>query len=206
MLEHAPVVVGIIGASGSGKTTLARALVAALPADEAVILPLDAYYRDLSHLDAARRPHCNFDAPAAIDWPLFEAHLLALQQGHGVDRPDYDFTSHTRTAGTTRLPSRPVVVTEGVLLFCRERVRSLISTSVFLDVDDQTTVARRLARDLRERGRGADDVRAQLARDVLPMFERYGRPARRWATLTVSGTAGIAANVDRVLRALGRER
>ena len=54
MLEHAPVVVGIIGASGSGKTTLARALVAALPADEAVILPLDAYYRDLSHLDAAR--------------------------------------------------------------------------------------------------------------------------------------------------------
>jgi uridine kinase len=206
MLEQAPALVGIIGASGSGKTTLARALVAALPTDEAVILPLDAYYRDLAHLDLDTRRRQNFDAPEAVDWALFEAHLRLLQRGRGVDRPTYNFTSHTREAGTTRLESRPVVIVEGILLFSRASVRALIPTSVFLDVDDQTAVDRRLARDLRERGRDADDIRAQFARDVRPMFEQHGWPTRRWATLRLSGTAEVAANVDRVLTALGRAR
>jgi uridine kinase len=142
----------------------------ALPADEVVVVPLDAYYRDLSHLSPAARRQQNFDAPEAIDWALFAAHLRSLSCACQIDRPAYDFTSHTRQPDTTTLEPRPLVIVEGVLLLCREDIRALIQTSVFLDVDDQTAVE------------------------------------RRWATLTLSGTAQVAVNVDCVLKALGRER
>ena len=206
MVHARPRILGIAGGSGSGKTTLAGALGVALPADEVVVVPLDAYYRDLSHLSPAARRQQNFDAPEAIDWALFAAHLRSLSCACQIDRPAYDFTSHTRQPDTTTLEPRPLVIVEGVLLLCREDIRVLIDTSVFLDVDDHTAHARRLARDRRERGRRADDIRTQFVRDVQPMFEQHVRPTRRWATLTLSGTEQVAANVDCVLKALGRER
>lgn len=197
-------ILGIAGGSGSGKTTLAEALGHALSANEATVLSLDAYYRDLSHLSPAGRRQQNFDAPEAIDWALFAAHLRALSRGRNVERPVYDFTSHTRQPDTTTLEPRPLVIVEGVLLLCREDIRALIPTSVFLDVDDHTAVERRVARDRRERGRRADDIRTQFARDVRPMFEQHVRPTRRWATLTLSGTEPMAVNIGRVLKLLGR--
>lgn len=205
MARARPHILGIAGGSGSGKTTLAEAVNGALRADEVAALPLDAYYRDLSHLSPAARGQQNFDAPEAIDWSLFAAHLRSLSHACAVERPVYDFTTHTRHADTTTLEPRPLIITEGVLLLCRQDIRALIDTSVFLDVDDQTTVERRLARDRRERGRRPDDIRAQFARDVRPMFEEHVRPTRRWATLMLSGREEIAANVDRVLKALKRE-
>ena len=205
MVHARPYILGIAGGSGSGKTTLAEALGFALPDDEVVVLPLDAYYRNLSHLSPETRSQQNFDAPEAIDWVLFAAHLTSLSRACQIGRPVYDFTSHTRQPETTTLVPRPLIIVEGVLLLCREDIRALIDTSVFLDVDDHTAVERRLVRDRRERGRRPDDIRTQFARDVQPMFEQHVRPTRRWATLTLSGTAQVAANVDCVLQALGRE-
>jgi uridine kinase len=195
MVHARPHILGIAGGSGSGKTTLAEALGVAVPDDDVVILPLDAYYRDLSHLSPETRRQQNF-----------AAHLKSLSRACQIDRPVYDFTSHTRQPDTMTLEPRPLIIVEGVLLLCREDIRALIDTSVFLDVDDHTAHARRLARDRRERGRRADDIRTQFARDVQPMFEQHVRPTRRWATLTLSGTAQVAVNVDCVLKALGRER
>ena len=46
-----------------------------------------------------------------------------------------------------------------------------------------------------DRGRDPDAVRAQYARDVHPMFERYVRPTARWATLTLSGGSSVEVSV-----------
>ena len=206
MPGNASHVVGIVGGSGSGKTTLAQALLGALPVDDAVVLPLDAYYHDLCDLSPAARRRQNFDVPDAIDWALFETHLRALRTGAPIDQPTYDFANHTRQRATLLVEARPLVIADGLLLLCHARVRALVDTSVFLDVDDQTAVGRRVARDHRERGRRPDDIRAQFARDVRPMFEQHVRPTRRWASLTLSGTATVTHNVECVLRKLGRER
>ncbi len=205
MPGNAPHVVGITGGSGSGKTTLAQALLGALPVDDAVVLPLDAYYHDLSHLNPDARRHQNFDVPDALDWELFETDVRTLRGGDRIDRPIYDFANHTRQRGSLPVEPRPLVIAEGLLLLCHAGIRALIDTSGFLDADDQTAVDRRVARDRRERGRRRDDIRTQFARDVRPMFERYVRPTRRWATLTLSGTAPVIHNVEYVLKALGRD-
>ena len=192
-----PVLIGIAGGSGAGKTTLALALATALR--EAVVVSMDAYYRDLSHLEAAARARVNFDTPEAIDWPRFIDDLRSLRHGAGIERPDYDFGSHTRGTGATPVTPRPFVIVEGLLLLHHADVRRLLDAAVFLDVDDQTARDRRVARDRRERGRTPDDILAQYTRDVRPMFARHVLPTRRWATLTLSGADPVETGVRSIL-------
>lgn len=44
------IIIGIAGGTGSGKTTVVRKIVESLSKDEVVILPLDSYYKDSSHV------------------------------------------------------------------------------------------------------------------------------------------------------------
>ena len=188
--------IGIAGGSGSGKTTLALALADALV--DAVVVSMDAYYRDLAHLDRAARARWNFDAPGAFDWNPFVADLRALRRRETVQRPIYDFTTHTRRPDVVPVEPRLYLIVEGLLVLHRPAVRRLLDTTVFLEVDDRTAIDRRLARDGRDRGRDPVAVRAQYARDVRPMFEHYVRPTARWAELTLSGDSPVQANVERV--------
>src|SRR5271168_3755735 len=73
-----PVILGIAGCSGSGKTTLARELTTQL---NATLLPLDFYYRDLSHLPAEERARQNFDHPESLESELLGQHVVALAEG-----------------------------------------------------------------------------------------------------------------------------
>ena len=194
--RRTPHLVGIAGASGAGKTTLAHALAGSLVG--AAVVSMDAYYRDLAHLDRASRDRCNFDAPEAFDWDRVVADLRALRCGDTIQRPIYDFTTHTRGSEVELVVPTPFLIVEGLLVLHHPDVRALLDTRVFLDVDDQTALNRRITRDRRERGRAPDAIRAQYARDVQPMFERHVRPTARWATLTLSGAHTVDANVGRL--------
>ena len=191
--RRTPHLVGIAGASGSGKTTLAHALAKVLV--DAAVLSMDAYYRDLAHLDRAVRERWNFDAPEAFDWDQFVADLRDLRRGETIQCPLYDFTTHTRRPEVEPTVPRRFLIVEGLLVLHHPDVRTLLDTTVFLDVDDQTAIDRRIARDRRDRGRDPDDVRAQYVRDVRPMFERHVRPTARWARLTLSGGSTVEMNV-----------
>ena len=194
---RSPHLVGIAGGSGSGKTTLAHAVARALV--DAAVLSMDAYYRDLAHQSRAEREQWNFDVPEAVDWGLFVADLRALQRGETIQRPIYDFTIHTRRPEVEPVEPRRFLIVEGLLVLHHPDVRRLLDTTVFLEVDEQTAVDRRVARDRRERGRDPDAVRAQYARDVHPMFERFVRPTACLATLTLSGADPVETSVQRLL-------
>ena len=194
--RRTPHLVGIAGASGSGKTTLAHALARSL--GDAAVVSLDVYYRDLGHLDQAARERSNFDSPEAFDWDRCVADLRALRCGQTVQRPTYDFTTHTSRPETEPVEPRPFLIVEGLLVLHHPDVRALLDTMVFLEVDNQTALEQRIARDRRERGRDPDAVRAQFARDVRPMFERYVRPTARWATLALAGTDPVETSVGRL--------
>ncbi len=195
-VRRTPHLVGIAGASGSGKTTLAHAVARSL--GDAAVVSLDAYYRDLGHLDQAARERWNFDSPEAVDWDRCVADLRALRRGKTVQRPTYDFTTHSRQPEEEPVEPRRFLIVEGLLVLYHPEVRALLDTTIFLAVDDQTALDRRIARDRRERGRDPAAVRAQFTRDVQPMFERYVRPTARWATLTLSGIDPVETSVGRL--------
>ena len=112
LLPFPPVILGFAGCSGSGKTTLAIELAREL---SGLHFPLDHYYRDLSHLPPSQRPLQNFDDPAMIESPLLAAHIAALARGESIQRPLYDFSTHSRVPGRTETVSPgALVLVEGI--------------------------------------------------------------------------------------------
>ena len=66
-----PTFIRFSGGSGSGKTTLAATIHEQLGSHRSVVLGLDSYYEDLSHLPLEeQRAGVNFDHPAALDVQL----------------------------------------------------------------------------------------------------------------------------------------
>ena len=179
--------IGVCGGSGSGKTTLARRLVDRLGPDRAASLSFDAYYRDLSHLTTEERALVNFDHPDSLDVELLVAHLEAMKAGQEVAVPVYDFATHTRTDDLVMIRPTPVIVVEGILLFSFPELRELFALKVFRDCPERLRFDRRLARDVAERGRTPESVRAQFAATVAPMHDQFVQPYRDVAEIVSDG-------------------
>jgi len=175
-----------VGGSGSGKSWLADKLAAALGGD-AARLSLDDFYRDRSHLSATRRARLNFDHPRAIDWPTLEAVLRQCSAGRPTRLPCYDFATHCRSSKRRILRPKPVILVDGLWLLRRPSMRSLFGFRIFLDCDARTRFRRRLARDLRMRGRTAASVRKQFRETVEPMHRRFVAPQAKYADVILRG-------------------
>lgn len=199
-LPKLPILIGVGGCSGSGKTTLARELATQL---DGTLFPLDLYYRDLSQFPLDSRHKQNFDHPDSLESELFIAHIRGLAEGRTVRRPVYDFACHARVAGAFEevLPARYVVV-EGILALHYAELWPLYHFSIYVDAPDEVCLARRIYRDMRERGRTEASVRVQFEATAKPMAERYVVPSQARATITVTGTEALDWSIEQVLRGL----
>jgi uridine kinase len=193
-------ILGIAGASGSGKTTLAAELAREL---EGVHFPLDNYYRDLSHMPLPERVRQNFDDPAMIEHPLLAAHIAALGRGEVIERPLYDFSTHTRVLEQTEIV-RPgsFVLVEGLFALYYTEVLPLYQLRIYVDTPDEICFERRMRRDMIERGRTAESVRLQYDATVRPSSVAYVRPSAANADLSIDGTEALDWKVEQVLAAM----
>ncbi len=180
------VIVGVAGGSGSGKTTVVERLIAGLGADAAVVIAHDRYYRDQRAIPPEARAALNFDHPDALETELLVSHLQWLREGRPVEVPMYDFSRHARKPGMERIEPRPVIVIEGVLVLADPRLRDAMDLRVFVATDDETRHARRLKRDVADRGRTVESVEWQYAATVLPMHRQFVEPSRHYADLIVA--------------------
>ena len=202
-----PLIIGIAGGSGSGKSTVARNVTQALPAVSVAFIDMDGYYRNFAHLSLEDRRRINWDHPEAFDWELLIDHLQALLRGDSVEKPEYDFVTHTRSSRTVRVPPAQVVVVDGILLFADERVRALCDVKVFVDADADIRLIRRIRRDMAKRGRSLDEILEQYLTTVQPMHLQFVEPSKRYADVIVprGGHNKIAIEmiVARIERRLG---
>ncbi len=185
-----PYAIGLAGPSCSGKTTLAVRLADLLPGTTTV-LPLDAYYRDLSHLPLADRCHFNFDHPEALDREPLLHNLRGLTRGQAVEKPVYLFPEHIRAPQGQKVEPGDYLIVEGLFVLYWEAVRSLLNTRIYIRATDPVCLERRLERDTRERGRTPESALAQYRQTVRPMYEQHIRPTQRFAELVVDGKAAI---------------
>jgi len=191
-----PYLIALGGLSGSGKTEIARRVASTL---DAPILSLDSYYRDAAHLPFDQRVRINFDDPRSIEHELLLRQLAALAEGEAIAVPVYDFSRYVREDRTERLLAGRFAVVEGLFALYWEDVRRLAGTRVFVDAPDELCFARRIDRDVRERGRRLESVIEQYASTVKPMAELYVRPTREFADVVVSGCDPVELSAQRVL-------
>ena len=166
--------IGICGASGSGKSTLADSLAAAL-GDRCFVLQQDCYYKDDSHLPFEERCRLNYDEPSIFDHDALLADVLALMNGQSITRKGYDYANHRR-ADTDELITPPdVLILEGIHCFHDERLLKLMYLKLYMNVDADICLLRRIERDIKSRGRSIDSISEQYRSTVRPMFEQYIR-------------------------------
>ena len=177
-------VIGIAGGTGSGKTTLMNNLIREFAGD-VTILSHDNYYKRHDELTYEERCRLNYDEPAALETDLMAVHLDRLRKGEAIDCPVYDFTRHNRSSETIRLIPRKVIIVEGILIFENQPLRDLMDVRIFVDTDSDVRLCRRIARDVRERGRSLESVLSQYQDTVKPMHEMYVEPSKKFAHIIV---------------------
>jgi uridine kinase len=195
-MPHEPYLVGIAGPSGAGKSFLASHVAQAL---QVAVLPLDRYYRDLSHLDLNLRAQSNFDEPSAIEHELLIAQIRQLALGEHVVVPAYDFSLHIRASENHRLAPAPFIVLEGLFTLYWPELRKLLGTTVYVEMNEDICLQRRLERDVRERGRTPQSVIQQFQETAAPMARKYVWPTRQYADLVLDGASPVEKSVTRVL-------
>lgn len=193
------ILVGICGGSGSGKTTIARLVAAELQASR---LAFDTYYCDQSHLSLDERANLNYDHPASLDVELFTSHLDALTRGSAIEAPVYDFATHSRTETTDRVEAGDVVIIEGILLLAFPEITQRLSLRVFRDCPEKVRFARRLRRDMVERGRTELSVYRQFEATVKPMHDEFVEPCRSTADIITEFDEELYSAADRVISAI----
>ena len=205
-----PLIIGIAGGSGSGKSTVARKVAEALHGASLAFIDMDAYYVNFSHLPLEERKRINWDHPEALDLDLLAAHLAQLARGEAVEKPIYDFVTHTRRPDVQRVEPADVIVLDGILLFVDERVRELCDVKVFVDAEADIRLMRRIKRDMRVRGRSLEEVLEQYVRTVQPMHLQFVEPSKRWADVIVPrgghNTVAIEMIVAKITRRLESQR
>lgn len=184
--------VGIAGGTGAGKTTIARRLTEDV-GETVTLLPLDNYYRDLTHLPPEEREDVNYDHPDAFEWELVRSQLDSLLAGEPIEMPQYDFEIHNRTDERVTVEPTSVVILEGIFALYDREITEQLDLRIYVDTDADVRILRRIQRDVTERGRDLEGVIDQYLTTVKPMHEQFVAPTKRRADVIVPEGANRVA-------------
>lgn len=199
--------IGIAGGTGAGKTTVAREITDEV--DESVTrIPLDNYYKDLSHLEFEERTNVNYDHPSAFEWELLREHMNDLLSGQSIQMPQYDFSIHNRKEERVEVQPTDVIVLEGILALYDEQVNEMLDLCVYVETDADVRILRRIRRDVIDRDRDLEGVIDQYLSTVKPMHEQFIEPTKKRADLIIpEGANSVAVNLleEKVLAESGHD-
>jgi uridine kinase len=182
-----PFVIGICGGSASGKTTVAQKIIESLDVPWVTLLSMDCFYKILNHKqhEAAERNEYNFDHPDSFDFSLMIDVLKKLKEGRKVEVPVYNFVTHSREVHTKTMYGANVIIFEGILTFHSAEVLEMLDMKIFVDTDADIRLARRLKRDISQRGRDLGGVLKQYSTMVKPSYSNYIAPTMQHADIIV---------------------
>ena len=192
--EH-PYLIGIAGGSGSGKTSVANEIFKNIQTN-CLLFSMDTYYRDLSPDQMKNISEYNFDEPKALDLDLLYSHLNDLMNWKSIEMPTYDFTTSSRQPETKKLIPCKFIIFEGILSFYDIRIRNLMNMKIFVDLDDDIRLARRIYRDMTDRGRKMHDIISRYHKFVKPAYDNFIKPTRKYADIIIPRGAENTNAID----------
>jgi uridine kinase len=191
-----PFLVVMAGGSASGKTTVAAGLA---EDGDVLLISHDRYYRD-----APDPATYNFDHPNSLETSLLVSQVQTLLDGDSVELPVYGFEGHRRAPHTHRVGPRPILLVEGILTLENADLAALADLRVYVHAAPDVRLARRVLRDVAQRGRQLEGVVQRYLEHVRPMHDQHVEPSRAEADLTLNGECppdSLIAELRRVIEA-----
>ena len=180
-----PYLIGISGGSGGGKTSVANLIHKSLGRDNSLLFSMDTYYKDLTPEQEENLSNYNFDSPEALDLDLLYEHLYDLMQWKKIKMPTYDFATNKRQEKTIELTPTKVIIFEGILAFYDKRMRDLMDLKLFIDLDDDIRLSRRIYRDIISRGRKLETVLERYHKFVKTAYNNFIKPTKEYADIII---------------------
>jgi len=180
-----PYFIAVAGGTGSGKTYVAKEL-QRIDSQRISVIGHDNYYKDRSDVPLKDRKKLNYDEPKALDNDLFVAHLKAWKKGESVFIPQYDFSTHTRKKETREVKPTPIMIFDGILILSIPEIEKMFDLKIFIEVEADIRMARRIIRDVGERDRTFEESINQYLTSAQPMYDKYVEPGKDKADLTIN--------------------
>lgn len=195
-------VIGVAGGTGSGKSTLVKRLQEAFKEEEVVTLCHDYYYKAHPELTYEERTKLNYDHPQSFDTDMLVEHIRTLKNNVPIEHPVYSFVDHNRTAETVLVKPSKVIIVDGILIFENKELRDLMDIKVYVDTDADIRLARRILRDVCERGRTMQSVISQYTSTVKPMHEEFVEPSKKYADVIIPEGGFNSVAVSMLIRSI----
>lgn len=174
-------IIGICGGSASGKTSFAKKL-EDIKSIKIKNISLDGFYKDLE--PTVDPNEYNFDSKNALDRKGIEDFIICLQEKKPYLMPKYDFKTHKRTGvELINFGNYDIIVIESIFAFCFGIPYDL---KIFIDVDSDIRLSRRIRRDIETRGRSLESVIRQYEKFVKPAYDKIIYPTRKDAHIIVN--------------------
>ncbi|ALC46380.1 CG6364 [Drosophila busckii] len=205
-----PFLIGVAGGTASGKSTVCKKIMEQLGQAEmdhtqrqVVSISQDSFYRELTPSEKlkAQKGLFNFDHPDAFAWDFMEKTLEQILKGQKVEIPSYDYrTNSLDFENMLVIYPADVVLFEGILVFYFPKIRDMFHMKLFVDTDSDTRLARRVPRDINERGRDLDAVLTQYMTFVKPAFEEFCSPTKKFADVIIPRGADNTVAIDLIVQ------
>lgn len=171
-------IIGICGGSGSGKTTLLKRIASSFESLNPCVFSMDNYYLPIEMQSIDPQGEVNFDLPTALDREQLTKDLKDLSQGKPIEVKEYHFNAPPDKNVLITLNPSDLIIVEGLFLFEYTEVHELLDFSIFIDVDQEIQLDRRLYRDQETRGYSRESILYQWHNHVTPCFNNFLLPYR----------------------------
>jgi len=185
-MKERPLLIGIAGGSASGKSSVSKQIYENFALTNRVfILKQDDYYKNQDHLAMEDRVKTNYDHPMAFDNDLMVEQVNDLLNRKAINKPIYDYPTHTRAKEFEVVEPADVIIVEGLFALENPDLRALYDLKIFVDTDADIRFIRRLKRDVNERGRSYESVINQYLATARPMHIQFVEPSKMYADIII---------------------
>jgi uridine kinase len=137
---------------------------------------MDNYYLPIEKQFRDAQGKVNFDLPTALNKEKLVRDFLALKRGESIEVKEYHFNAPPEKNVLITLEPSELIIIEGLFLFEYEEIKKELDYSIFVHVDLDVQLDRRLYRDQETRGYSHQDIMYQWNNHVLPCYQKLLLP------------------------------
>ncbi len=202
----APFIIGIAGGSGSGKTFFLKCFLEHFTDNEVSLISQDDYYFPVADsMTTEEIALYNFDLPETIDRKHFHADITSLINQETIYKKEYTFNNRAAAPKILEKKPAPILIIEGLFIFHFREIAELLDLRIFIEAKEDVALARRLKRDLEERGYSHDDVWYRWENHVMPAYNKYLLPYKNECERVIINNTQVGGDIVDIIEEISRE-